>query len=293
MGKIKKSAKWLEKSMNLLFLVCGLLTILFVILITVFLFISGIPAIRNIGLGDFLFGRVWASTAAQPSFGILPFILASIYGTCGAILIGVPVGILCAVFLAKISPDKTGSVVRNVVDLLAGIPSVVYGLVGMIIIVPCVREVFHLPDGANLFSAILVLAVMILPSVISVSETAIRAVPREYEEASLALGATKTETVFKVILPAAKSGIITAVVLGIGRAIGEAMAVMMVAGNVADMPKLFGSVRFLTTAVASEMSYSSGLQRQALFSIALVLFLFIMTINLILNVIVKKGEKND
>ena len=293
MGKIKKSAKWLEKSMNLLFLVCGLLTILFVILITVFLFISGIPAIRNIGLGDFMFGRVWASTAAQPSFGILPFILASIYGTCGAILIGVPVGILCAVFLAKISPDKTGSVVRNVVDLLAGIPSVVYGLVGMIIIVPCVREVFHLPDGANLFSAILVLAVMILPSVISVSETAIRAVPREYEEASLALGATKTETVFKVILPAAKSGIITAVVLGIGRAIGEAMAVMMVAGNVADMPKLFGSVRFLTTAVASEMSYSSGLQRQALFSIALVLFLFIMTINLILNVIVKKGEKND
>lgn len=293
MGKIKKSAKWLEKSMNLLFLVCGLLTILFVILITVFLFISGIPAIRNIGLGDFLFGRVWASAAAQPSFGILPFILASIYGTCGAILIGVPVGILCAVFLAKISPNKTGSVVRNVVDLLAGIPSVVYGLVGMIIIVPCVREVFHLPDGANLFSAILVLAVMILPSVISVSETAIRAVPREYEEASLALGATKTETVFKVILPAAKSGIITAVVLGIGRAIGEAMAVMMVAGNVADMPKLFGSVRFLTTAVASEMSYSSGLQRQALFSIALVLFLFIMTINLILNVIVKKGEKND
>ena len=293
MGKIKKSAKWLEKSMNLLFLVCGLLTILFVILITVFLFISGIPAIRNIGLGDFMFGRVWASAAAQPSFGILPFILASIYGTCGAILIGVPVGILCAVFLAKISPDKTGSVVRNVVDLLAGIPSVVYGLVGMIIIVPCVREVFHLPDGANLFSAILVLAVMILPSVISVSETAIRAVPREYEEASLALGATKTETVFKVILPAAKSGIITAVVLGIGRAIGEAMAVMMVAGNVADMPKLFGSVRFLTTAVASEMSYSSGLQRQALFSIALVLFLFIMTINLILNVIVKKGEKND
>lgn len=279
--------------MNLLFLVCGLLTILFVILITVFLFISGIPAIRNIGLSDFLFGRVWASTAAQPSFGILPFILASIYGTCGAILIGVPVGLLCAVFLAKISPEKAGSVVRNVVDLLAGIPSVVYGLVGMIIIVPCVREVFHLPDGANLFSAILVLAVMILPSVISVSETAIRAVPREYEEASLALGATKTETVFKVILPAAKSGIITAVVLGIGRAIGEAMAVMMVAGNVADMPKLFGSVRFLTTAVASEMSYSSGLQRQALFSIALVLFLFIMTINLILNVIVKKGEKND
>ena len=289
MERIKKTAKWMEKAMNLLFLVCGLLTILFVLLITIFLVISGIPAIHNIGPVDFLFGKVWLSTAAKPSYGILPFILTSVYGTFGAILIGVPVGLFCAVFLAKMSPRKTGSLVRNVVDLLAGIPSVVYGLVGMIIIVPCVRELFHLPDGANLFSAILVLAIMILPSVISVSETAIKSVPREYEEASLALGATKTETVFKVIVPAAKSGIVTAVVLGIGRAIGEAMAVMMVAGNVANMPKLFGSVRFLTTAVASEMSYSSGLQRQALFSIALVLFLFIMAINLILNVIIKKG----
>ena len=283
----------MEKAMNLLFLVCGLLTILFVILITVFLVISGIPAIRNIGLGDFLFGKTWASTSARPSYGILPFILTSVYGTLDAVLIGVPIGLLCAIFLAKMSPKKVGSVVRNVVDLLAGIPSVVYGLVGMIIIVPCVREIFHLPDGANLFSAILVLAVMILPSVISVSETAIKAVPKEYEEASLALGATKTETIFKVVVPAAKSGIVTAVVLGIGRAVGEAMAVMMVAGNVANMPELFGSVRFLTTAVASEMSYSSGLQRQALFSIALVLFLFIMAINLILNVMIKKGEQND
>ena len=293
MEKMKKTAKWMEKAMNLLFLACGLLTILFVILITIFLVISGIPAIQNIGLFNFLFGKVWASTSASPSYGILPFILTSVYGTCGAILIGVPVGLLCAVFLAKMSPKKIGSIVRNVVDLLAGIPSVVYGLVGMIIIVPCVRELFHLPDGANLFSAILVLAVMILPCVISVSETAIKAVPKEYEEASLALGATKTETVFKVIVPAAKSGIVTAIVLGIGRAVGEAMAVMMVAGNVANMPKLFGSVRFLTTAVASEMSYSSGLQRQALFSIALVLFLFIMLINLLLNVIIKKGEQND
>ena len=293
MEKIKKAAKWMEKAMNLLFLICGLVTILFVILITIFLVISGIPAIQNISLGDFLFGKIWASTSAKPSYGILPFILSSVYGTCGAILRGVPVGLVCAVFLAKMSPKKVGSGVRNVVDLLAGIPSVVYGLVGMIIIVPCVREIFHLPDGANLFSAILVLAVMILPSVISVSETAIKAVPREYEEASLALGATKTETVFKVVVPAAKSGIVTAVVLGIGRAVGEAMAVMMVAGNVANMPKLFGSVRFLTTAVASEMSYSSGLQRQALFSIALVLFLFIMGINLMLNAMIKKGEQND
>lgn len=293
MNILKKSARWLEGAMNLLFALCGLLTIVFVLLITIFLVISGIPAIQTVGLTDFLFGKVWASTAANPSYGILPFILASVYGTCGAIIIGVPTGLLCAVFLAKMAPKKTGEFVRNVVDLLAGIPSVVYGLVGMIIIVPWVRETFRLPDGANLFSAILVLAVMILPSVISVSETAIKAVPKEYEEASLALGATKTETVFKIVVPAAKSGIVTAIVLGIGRAVGEAMAVMMVAGNVANMPKLFGSVRFLTTAVASEMSYSTGLQRQALFSIALVLFLFIMAINLILNVIVKKGERND
>lgn len=293
MEQIKKAAIRIEKAMNLLFLACGLLTILFVILITVFLVISGIPAIQKIGPGSFLLGKVWASASASPSFGILPFILTSVYGTCGAILIGVPVGLLCAVYMAKMSPKRLGGIVRNVVDLLAGIPSVVYGLVGMIIIVPCVREIFHLPDGANLFSAILVLAVMILPSVISVSETAIKAVPKEYEEASLALGATKTETVFKVVVPAAKSGIVTAIVLGIGRAVGEAMAVMMVAGNVANMPKLFGSVRFLTTAVASEMSYSSGLQRQALFSIALVLFLFIMAINLALNVFIKKGEQDD
>lgn len=293
MNKIKSLGKLPERAMHLLFLVCGLLTILFVILITVFLLVSGLPAIGEIGLSDFLLGTRWASTAADPSYGILPFIAASVYGTLGAILIGVPVGVLCAIFLAKMAPERIGSVVRNVVDLLAGIPSVVYGLVGMIVIVPWVRETFHLPDGASLFSAIIVLAVMILPSVISVSESSIKAVPKEYEEGSLALGATKTETVFKVVIPAAKSGIVTAVVLGIGRAVGEAMAVMMVSGNVANMPRLFGSVRFLTTAVASEMSYSSGLQRQALFSIALVLFLFIMAINLILNLVVKRGGKNE
>lgn len=282
-----------EKAIKLIFLACGLLTIGFVLLITIFLVISGIPAIGEIGLSEFLTGTRWASTAAEPSYGILPFILTSLYGTCGAILIGVPVGLLCAIFLAKMAHPAAAGIVRNVVDLLAGIPSVVYGLIGMILIVPWVREAFGLPDGANLFSAILVLAVMILPSVISVSETAIKAVPKEYEEASLALGATKTETVFKVVVPAAKSGIVTAVVLGVGRAVGEAMAVMMVSGNVANMPGLFKSVRFLTTAVASEMSYSSGLQRQALFSIALVLFLFIMTINLLLNFVVKGGGKHD
>lgn len=291
MGKLKKISGLLEKSMNVIFTVCGFVAVAFVLVITIFLVVSGTPAIGEIGLIDFLFDTKWASTAAEPSYGILPFILTSVYGTFGAILIGVPLGILCAVFLAKIAGKKTASFVSGAVSLMSGIPSVVYGLVGMIIIVPTVREIFGLPDGANLFSAILVLAVMILPSVISVSETAIRAVPKEYEEASLALGATKTETIFKVTLPAAKSGILASVVLGIGRAIGEAMAVMMVAGNVANMPGLFKSVRFLTTAVASEMSYSSGLQRQALFSVALVLFVFILGINLVLNLIVKKNRK--
>lgn len=290
MKRLKKTAGALERLMNGIFTACGFLTIGFVLLITGFLVVSGVPAIGEIGLFDFLFGTTWASTAAEPSFGIFPFILSSVYGTLGAIVIGVPIGLFCAIFLAKMSSPAVSKIVSSAVDLLSGIPSVVYGLVGMIVIVPAVREVFNLPDGANLFSAILVLAVMILPSVISVSVTAIQAVPKEYEEASLALGATKTETVFKVLVPAAKSGIFTSIVLGIGRAIGEAMAVMMVAGNVANMPGLFKSVRFLTTAVASEMSYSSGLQRQALFSIALVLFVFILLINLALNLIAKRKE---
>ncbi len=293
MKKLKKTTDAIEKAMNALFTFCGFLAVAFVLMITVFLVISGIPAISKIGITDFLFGTTWASTAAEPRYGILPFIFTSVYGTAGAIVIGVPIGLMCAVYLAKMSGKKSAGIVRTAVDLLSGIPSVVYGLLGMIIIVPLVRKAFDLPDGANLFSAIIVLAVMILPSVISVSETAIKAVPKEYEEASLALGATKTETVFKVVVPAAKSGILTAVVLGIGRAIGEAMAVMMVAGNVANMPGLFKSVRFLTTAVASEMSYSSGLQRQALFSIALVLFVFIMIINIMVNFVVKRGESNE
>lgn len=291
MDKRKRTADLFEKFMGILFTLCGFLAVVFVLLITGFLVVSGVPAIREIGIGSFLFGTVWASTASTPSYGILPFILTSVYGTLGAIILGVPIGLMCAIFLAEMSKDGVARVVRTVVDLLSGIPSVVYGLVGMIVIVPMVREVFHLPDGANLFSAIIILAVMILPSVISISETALRAVPKEYKEASLALGATKTETVFRVIVPAAQSGILTSVVLGIGRAIGEAMAVMMVSGNVANMPGLFRSVRFLTTAVASEMSYSAGLQRQALFSIALVLFVFIMIINLILNLIVKRDKR--
>ena len=277
--------------MNAVFFICGFIAIVFVLFISIYLIISGLPAIREIGLVDFLFGTEWASTAAEPKFGILPFILTSIYGTCGAILLGVPVGFMTAVFLAKVAPPKLAAVVRPAVDLLAGIPSVVYGLIGMMVLVPAVREAFDLPDGASLFCAIIVLAVMILPSIISVSETALKAVPPEYEEASLALGATHIETVFRVSVPAASSGIAAAVVLGIGRAIGEAMAIIMVAGNVANMPSLFSSVRFLTTAVASEMAYASGLQRQALYSIALVLFIFIMLINIVLNTVLKRKEE--
>lgn len=278
--------------MHGIFLILGLVTVACVLMISVYLVISGIPAIREIGLFQFLFGKVWASTAAEPSYGILPFILTSIYGTAGAILIGVPVGFLTSVYLAKLANPKIKGVIQSAVSLLAGIPSVVYGLVGMVVLVPAIRNIFQIPDGASLLAAIIVLAVMILPSIINVSLTALEAVPKEYEDASLALGATPIETYFRVSVPAAKSGIAAAVVLGVGRAIGEAMAIMMVAGNVANMPTLFGSVRFLTTAVASEMSYSSGLQRQALFSIALVLFLFIMLINGALNYFLKKSKEN-
>ena len=287
---MKQKLRPLEVFMNLLFFVCGLIAVVFVLFISIYLIVSGLPAIRGIGLVDFLFGTEWASTAAEPKFGILPFILTSIYGTAGAIVLGVPVGFMTAVFLAKVAPPRLASLVRPAVDLLAGIPSVVYGLIGMMVLVPAVRVAFHLPDGASLFCAILVLAVMILPSIISVSETALKAVPKEYEEASLALGATHIETVFRVSVPAASSGIAASIVLGIGRAIGEAMAVIMVAGNVANMPGLFQSVRFLTTAVSSEMAYASGLQRQALFSIALVLFLFIMLINIVLNTLLKRKK---
>ena len=276
-----------------IFLIMGLVTIACVLMITVYLIIAGIPAIKEIGLIDFLFGREWASTAAEPQFGILPFILTSIYGTAGAMVIGVPVGFMTAVFTAKVAPFRVRSIIEEAVSLLAGIPSVVYGLVGMLILVPGIRNIFDIPDGASLLAAIIVLAIMTLPSIVSVSLTALEAVPKEYEEASLALGATEIETYFKVSVPAAKSGIAAAVVLGVGRAIGEAMAVMMVSGNAPNMPdSIFQSVRFLTTAVASEMSYSSGLQRQALFSIALVLFLFIMMINAALNFLMKHDKEN-
>ena len=290
---MKNRKRFMENAIHGIFLILGLITIGCVLLITVYLVISGIPAIRKIGILNFLFGKKWASTAAQPQYGILPFILTSVYGTAGAIVVGVPIGLLTAVYLSKIVPPKVKAVMEAAVSLLAGIPSVVYGLVGMMVLVPRIRIVFHIPDGASLLAAIIVLAVMILPGVIKVSLTALEAVPKEYEDASLALGATPVETYFRVSVPAAKSGIAAAVVLGVGRAIGEAMAVMMVAGNAPNMPKVFQSVRFLTTAVASEMSYAAdgSLQKQALFSIALVLFLFIMLINAVLNFFLKHSKE--
>ncbi|MGN0479675.1 MAG: phosphate ABC transporter permease subunit PstC [Hominenteromicrobium sp.] len=289
MKKTSPVLKATETVMRLLFTVCGLAAVGFVIVITGYLVVSGIPAIREVGLIEFLTGTVWKPS--QDQFGILPVILTSVLGTLGAIVIGVPLGLLFAIYLGKMAPEPVSRIIRPTVDLLAGIPSVVYGLVGMMVLVPFVRKVFHVADGVGLFSSIIVLTVMVLPSIISVSETALKAVPHEYEEASLALGATWNETVFKVTFPAAKSGIAAAVVLGIGRAVGEAMAIMMVCGNVANMPSLFTSVRFLTTAIAGEMSYSSGLHRQALFSVALILYCFIMVINMVLNFFLKKKDK--
>ena len=286
-----KHRNTLEDAVHGIFLLLGLLTVGCVLLITVYLILAGVPAIAKIGLGRFLLGREWASTAAEPKFGILPFILTSIYGTCGAIVIGVPIGFLAAIFLSKMAPKPVRSVLESAVSLLAGIPSVVYGLVGMLVLVPGIRKLFHIPDGSGLLAAMIVLAVMILPSIIKVSVNALDAVPKEYEDASLALGATPVETWFRVSVPAARSGIAAAVVLGVGRAIGEAMAVMMVSGNVPNMPSLFESVRFLTTAVASEMSYASGLQRQALFSIALVLYVFILLINAALNFFFRREKE--
>ena len=286
-----KNNKLFERTVQGVFLILGLVTVACVLLITVYLVLSGIPAITEIGLRDFLFGAVWDPAGADPRYGILPFILSSIYGTAGALAMGVPVGFFTAVYLSKKASPKVKELMSGAVSLLAGIPSVVYGLVGMMVLVPGIRDLFGLPDGASLLAAMIVLSVMILPSIIKVSVTALDAVPKEYEDASLALGATPEETWFRVSVPAAKSGIATAVVLGVGRAIGEAMAVMMVSGNVANMPSLFESVRFLTTAVSSGMGYADGLYREALFSIALVLFLFIMLLNATLNFFLKGEQK--
>ena len=287
--RLRDSVEWLVKN---IFFLCGIVAVASVLFISVYLVISGLPAMLEIGVTDFLFGDTW--DGKNGVYGILPFILTSFAGTGGAILIGVPVGVLTAMFLAKVANHRLAVVIRSAVSLLAGIPSVVYGLVGMVVLVPTIQKAFHLSSGANLLAAIVVLTVMILPSIINVAETALRAVPKEYEEASLALGATHIETVFRVSVPAASSGIAASIVLGIGRAIGEAMAIIMVAGNVANMPGLLTPVRFLTTAIASEMSYASvgSLHRNALFSIGLVLFLFIMLINVFLNVFIKRKKED-
>ena len=287
---IKKKPKPLEGLFYGIFLTCGLVSIAFVLGITVYLVISGTPAIAQIGLIPFLSGQIWSPNTGN--YGILPFILTSVYGTVGAVAIGLPLGFLTALFLSKFAGKKVARLIRSAVELLAGIPSVVYGLVGMIVLVPAIQNTFDLSSGATLLAAIVVLAIMILPYITSVSATSLDAVPKEYEEGSLALGATDVETYFKVSVHAARSGIATAVMQGVGRALGEAMAIIMVAGNVANMPELLGSVRFLTTAIVSEMSYApyGSLQRNALFSIGLVLFIFIVLVNVVLHLIARRKE---
>ncbi len=279
-----------EKLFHSIFFACGMLSVLFVVGITVYLIISGLPAIMTVGPVDFLLGQLWSPSQGQ--YGILPFILTSIYGMMGAMLLSLPLGIFTSLFLSKYSNDISARIIRSAVELLAGIPSVVYGLVGMIVLVPAIQAAFNLSSGATLLAAIVVLTVMILPYIINISSIALDAVPKEYEEGSLALGATKTETYFKVSLRAARSGIATAVIQGMGRALGEAMAIIMVAGNVANMPELFEPVKFLTTAIVGEMSYASygSLHREALFSIGLILFLFIILANVILNFVVRRKE---
>jgi phosphate transport system permease protein len=275
-----------ESVMKALLTLCALAAVGFVAVICVYLTAAGVPAIREIGAFDFLFGPVWDPTSGEdPRFGVLPMLLTSLYGAAGALLLGLPVGFLAALFLAKAAPRGLAKVLRFAVELLAGVPSVVYGLVGMLVLVPWVRERFSLPAGDTLLAAILVLAVMILPTVISVSQNALAAVPQSYEEGSLALGATRLETWLRVTAPAAKSGVAAAAALGVGRALGETMAILMVAGNVANFPALTRSVRFLTTGIAVELNYASpgSLQRQALFSIGLVLLVFLLVINLVLH----------
>ena len=297
-----KAKSLTEKIASRIFLVCGVFAILAVVVITAYMIIQGTPALGKVGIGEVLLGTSWAPTADSPSFGILYIILTSIIGTALALLIGVPIGLFTAIFLSEVAPARVTKIVKPVIELLAGIPSVVYGLVGLLVLNPLMYKLelavfkgsttHQWTGGANLLCAVLVLAIMILPTVINISESALRAVPRDYRMTSLALGATRIQTIFHVTLPAAKSGIATAVVLGVGRAIGEAMAITMVAGNSVNLPLPFNSVRFLTTAMVSEMSYSSGLHRQVLFTIGLVLFVIIMIINLVLSRIMKKGAQD-
>lgn len=298
----KKNKAVVERAAQAVFTVCASFAILAVASITLYMLLKGTPAIFKVGLKDILFTTVWAPTAGEPKYGILYVILTSIVGTGMAILIGVPVGILTAVFLAEVADRKVAAVVKPMVELLAGIPSVIYGLLGLYLLNPLIYKLelalfrdsrtHQFTGGANLLSAVLVLAIMILPTVINISEASIRAVHPSIKAASLALGGSHIQTIFKSILPAAKSGIVTAVVLGVGRAIGEAMAITLVSGGSVNAPLPFNSVRFLTTAIVSEMGYSSGTHRQMLFTIGLILFVFIMMINTILTAIWKKGAED-
>ena len=302
-GKPGRSAFTAERLARALLLVCAVVAIFAVCAITLYLFAKGLPALHRVGVGELLFGTVWKPTAAEPSFGISYIILSSIVGTAASVLLGVPIGLLTAVFLTEVSGKTLAKVVQPAVELLAAIPSVIYGLLGMMLLNPLLykleKAVFagssthQYTGGADLLAAVIVLAIMILPTVISVSASAIRAVPGSLRAASLALGASKMQTIWGVTVPAAKSGILTGVVLGIGRALGEAMAINMVAGGSVNLPLPFNSVRFLTTQLVSEMGYAEGIHRQVLFTVGLVLYLFIMIVNLVLQRLRREGGKDD
>lgn len=297
-----KTKTTVEKAAHVVFTTCAFAAVVAVFSITLYMIISGMPAIFEVGLKEILFSTEWKPSAADPKYGILYVILTSIVGTFLAIIIGVPIAIGTAIFLVEVAPRKLAMLVQPAVELLAGIPSVIYGLLGLLILNPLMYKVelylfrdsqtHQFTGGANMISAVLVLAIMILPTVINITTSSLRAVPLHLKSASLALGATKMQTITKVILPAAKSGIITAIVLGIGRAIGEAMAISLVSGNSVNLPVPFNAVRFLTTAIVSEMSYAADMHKKVLFTIGLVLFAFIMLINLVLNKILKQGGKD-
>lgn len=302
-GKPGRSAFTAERLARALLLICAVVAIFAVCAITLYLFAKGLPALHNVGVGELLFGTVWKPTAAEPSFGIAYIILSSIVGTAASVLLGVPIGLLTAVFLTEVSGKTLAKAVQPAVELLAAIPSVIYGLLGMMLLNPLLYKLekalfagsstHRYTGGADLLAAVIVLAIMILPTVISVSASAIRAVPGSLRAASLALGASKMQTIRRVTVPAAKSGILTGVVLGIGRALGEAMAINMVAGGAVNLPLPFNSVRFLTTQLVSEMGYAEGTHRQVLFTVGLVLYLFIMTVNLVLQRLRREGGKDN
>lgn len=302
-GKPGRSAFTAERLARALLLICAVVAIFAVCAITLYLFAKGLPALHRVGVGELLFGTVWKPTAAEPSFGIAYIILSSIVGTAASVLLGVPIGLLTAVFLTEVSGKTLAKAVQPAVELLAAIPSVIYGLLGMMLLNPLLYKLekalfagsstHRYTGGADLLAAVIVLAIMILPTVISVSASAIRAVPGSLRAASLALGASKMQTIRRVTVPAAKSGILTGVVLGIGRALGEAMAINMVAGGAVNLPLPFNSVRFLTTQLVSEMSYAEGTHRQVLFTVGLVLYLFILAVNLVLLKLRKKGAEKE